>query len=77
MLMVSNVAGEYIIVKAEDEPFRGKHDLADIKAEILALEETGFGGSLNVVIDKVLSSGHLVFLFFYADWCHFCNWKSP
>jgi len=55
-----------IIVKAEDEPVRAEDGLADIKAEILAFEETGFGGSLDVVIDKVLSSGRLVFLYVFS-----------
>jgi len=67
------VKAEDELVGVEDEPVRAEDGLANIKAEILAFEETGFGGSLDVVIDKVLSSGRLVFLYFYADWCHFCK----
>ncbi len=46
-------------------------------AYIRELEENGFGGSLDSIIDAALSSGRLIFLFFYADWCHFCNLEKP
>jgi parallel beta-helix repeat protein len=51
--------------------------LAAIRNEIKVLEKTGFGDALDGLIDRILSSGHLTFLLFYAEWCHFCNLERP
>jgi len=52
-------------------------DSVHIKDTIEHLEKDGFKDSLDDIIDDVLLSGCLVFLFFYADWCHFCKLEKP
>jgi len=41
------------------------------------LEQTGFGDKLNSIIDEILSAHYFAFVFFYADWCHFCSVEKP
>ena len=40
-------------------------------------EETNGGSSLNSLIEDVLNSGKLVFLFFYLDGCGYCRLQKP
>ena len=63
--LVSRVSGDAVNSALNDDGFDD--------SLIRQLEETGFGNVLDSIIDMVLSSGRLVFLYFYADWCHFCK----
>lgn len=51
--------------------------LDSVKKLVGDLEEIGFGNALDGLIDKILSLNHSAFLFFYADWCHFCSLEKP
>ncbi|TRO46655.1 hypothetical protein E2P60_04785, partial [Candidatus Bathyarchaeota archaeon] len=37
------------------------------------LEEIGYGNTLPLVIKEILNSNRYVFLYFYAEWCGYCN----
>jgi len=50
---------------------------AALEGAIDVLETEGFNDSLGDVIDWSLYTGRPAFLFFYADWCHFCTLEKP
>ena len=54
-----------------------KEILVILEESIDYLEDNGFGNTLDTFIDAVLSSGKLVFLYFYAEWCYFCKQEKP
>ena len=46
-------------------------------ASIEKLESYGFDDSILLTIDEILNSGKPAFLFFYSDWCHYCQVEKP
>jgi thiol-disulfide isomerase/thioredoxin len=48
-----------------------------LRDEIATLETAGFAGSLERVVDAALASGRPVFLYFYAEWCYYCQQERP
>jgi parallel beta-helix repeat protein len=64
------ILNEYAAFKADDP-------LALLRDEIARLEVSGFDDALDDVIDAVLAADSVVFLYFYAEWCHYCQQERP